>query len=283
MTMTDAVDRALIDEVLTKLGFSDYPAADGAGLQALYRAWCENVSFDNVQKRVYFGEGGTGPLPGTDPTEFLRNFLDHGTGGTCWPSSIGLWALLDAAGFDVRRVSGNMVGVGDFDEPNHGSTAVVIEDQAFLVDSSILNHEPIPLIEGEDSSTDFPLQELRAEWTGDSWRIYWLPGHGRDHLVMELDGPGLGEARSFDFWAGRSEISRGSSFFNDALYIRRSILPGIRTIGRGSLISIDPPCEITVTELTQETQAAVLVETFGLSEEVVERLPRDDTGGLALG
>ena len=283
MSMTEAVQPALIDDVLEKLGLTDRPGVDIEGVRTVYHAWCETVSFDNVQKRVYFGEGRRGPLPGTAPSEFLRNFVDHGTGGTCWSTSGGLWALLDGLGFDVRRVSGNMVGVGDFDEPNHGLTAVVVDDQALLVDTSILSHEPIPLMEGEDSATTFPLNETRAEWTGETWRIHWLPGHGRDEIVMQLDGPGLGERRSFDFWRSRSEVSRRSSFFNDALYIRKSISPGIRTIGRGSMISIDPPGEVEVRELDQATRDQLLVETFGLSEEIVERLPQDSTDGLALG
>ena len=282
MSMTEVVQPELLDQVLEKFGLSARPEVDTEGLRTVYNAWCESVSFDNVQKRVYMAENGSGPLPGIEPAEFLQNLVTDGTGGTCWPSSGGLWALLDGLGFDARRVSGNMIVPVELDSPNHGSTAVLIDGQTLLADSSILNHAPIPLVEGEDSSTDVALNETRVEWVGDTWQVHWLPGHGRDELTMRLDGPGIGETRSFDFWAHRSEVSRGSSLFNDALYIRRSVPDGVRTIGRGALISIGPGGEVEVSELDHDTRNAALVETFGLSEEIVSRVPPDGEG-FALG
>ena len=94
MAMTDAVEPDLLDKVLEKFGLSERPALDLEGLSTAYNAWCESVSFDNVQKRVYMGENRSGPLPGIEPSEFLQNLVTHGTGGTCWPSSNGLWALM---------------------------------------------------------------------------------------------------------------------------------------------------------------------------------------------
>ena len=278
-----AVDPGLMDRVLDRMGLPDSVDITPASLAQVYDAWCNSVSFDNVQKRVYFGEERSGPLPGTDPAEFLTNFVDHGTGGTCWVTSGALWATLDYLGFDARRVSGNMVGVGDFDEPNHGSVAVVIDDAKFLVDSSILNHVPLELNDGAGSESARKLHETTVEWTGSTWRVNWLPGHSRDALVMELDGPGIGETRDQAFWELRSEVSRSSSFFNDALYIRRSVPDGIRTIGRGKLITIDADATVIVEELNPDSQREALVTTFGLSEEIADRLPPDSTEGLALG
>ena len=282
MSMTDDVQPDLLDRVLEKFGLSERPELDLDGLSTVYNAWCESLSFDNVQKRVYMGEDRSGPLPGIAPAEFLQNFVTHGTGGTCWPSSGGMWALLDGLGFDAHRVSGNMIVPVPLEEPNHGSTAVFIEGQTVLVDSSILNHAPIPLVEGEDSTTDVPLNETQIEWLGDTWQVHWLPGHGREEIVMRLDGPGVGESRSFEFWAHRSEVSRGSSLFNDALYIRKSVPGGIRTIGRGALISINAGGDVEVDEIDHETRDRELIETFGLSEEIVARTPPDGEG-FALG
>ena len=282
MAMTDAVEPDLLDEVLEKIGLSERPELDVEGLSTAYNAWCESVSFDNVQKRVYMGENRTGPLPGIEPSEFLQNLVTHGTGGTCWPSSNGLWALMHGLGFDAHRVSGNMIVPVPLEEPNHGSTVVYIEGQTLMVDSSILNHVPISLVEGEDSSTDFPLNETQTEWVGDTWQVHWLPGHGRDEIVMKLDGPGVGQSRDMEFWAHRSDVSRGSSLFNDALYIRKSVPGGVRTIGRGALISIGAGGEVEVAELDNETRDRELIETFGLSEEIVARTPPDGEG-FALG
>ena len=282
MSMTDDVQPDLLDQVLERFGLSERPQLDLDGLSTVYNAWCESMSFDNVQKRVYMGEDRSGPLPGIEPAEFLQNYVNHGTGGTCWPSSGGLWALLDGLGYDAHRVSGNMIVPVPLEEPNHGSTAVFIEGQTVLVDSSILNHVPMPLVEGEDSTTDFPLNETQIEWVGDTWQVHWLPGHGRDEIVMRLDGPGAGESRSFEFWTHRSDVSRGSSMFNDALYIRKTVPGGIRTIGRGALISISEGPTVEVAELDNETRDRELIETFGLSEEIVARTP-PDSEGIALG
>jgi hypothetical protein len=56
--------------------------------------------------------GGRRSLPGTTPNDFFEAWLRDGAGGTCWPSSHALWALLAAAGFDPRRVVGAMRDTG---------------------------------------------------------------------------------------------------------------------------------------------------------------------------
>ena len=98
------------------------------------------------------------------------------------------------------------------------------------------------------------------------------------------DSTGLASARPARSTSGPTapEVSRGSSLFNDALYIRRSVPDGVRTIGRGALISIGPGGEVEVSELDHDTRNAALVETFGLSEEIVSRVPPDGEG-FALG
>ena len=103
------------------------------------------------------------------------------------PDSVDITPESLAQVYDARRVSGNMVGVGDFDEPNHGSVAVVPD--------------------------------------------------------------------------------------------------GIRTIGRGKLITIDANANanVIVDDLTPDGRREALVTTFGLSEEIADRLPPDSTEGLALG
>lgn len=282
--MSDHVRPDTLEAVLERFGLSDKPEISAAGLALLYERWCENVSFDNAQKRVYISRGQTtGPLPGTDPQEFFDNYLAHGTGGTCWPTTSGMWALLRWIGFDAHRVTGNMITPVELDSPNHGANAVYVDGEQFLVDTSILNHVPIRLVDGQDATTDFPLNETKAEWFEGTWRIHWLPGHSRDPLVMQLDGPGLGESRDHDFVRFRSEASRSSSFFNDALYVRKSVPSGVRAIGRGKLTEIDAAGTVTSHELEAGEEKRVLVEVFGFSEQIVDAIPADNPDGLALG
>ncbi len=85
---------ALIDRVLAKFGLSDPPSLDLAGLNALYAAFCGNIPFDNIQKRIWLAGDQTTPLTGGDPTEYFVNWLTHGTGGTCLTVSGAMAALV---------------------------------------------------------------------------------------------------------------------------------------------------------------------------------------------
>src|SRR5438477_9902750 len=99
---------SLVERVLERFGIRSAPAPDHVGLHTIYAAWCTHVPFDNVRKMIALRTDDTGPLPGGDAEDFLATWLAHGTGGTCWPSSNALFALVDALGFDARRVTGSM-------------------------------------------------------------------------------------------------------------------------------------------------------------------------------
>jgi len=88
---------ALVERAFERLGFAKKPAADRAGLDALYAAWCHAVPFDNVRKRIALARGWSEPLPGGRPADLLAAWLEHGTSGTCWPSSNGLHAMVDSS------------------------------------------------------------------------------------------------------------------------------------------------------------------------------------------
>src|SRR6266545_6814601 len=113
------------DRVLERFEI-DAPAPTLDGLRAVYGAWCRHVSFDNVQKRISIVEHHD-HLAGGEPEEFFENLLVHGTGGTCWPTSAALAALLEAVGFRIRRLVAAMnyerIGI----RPGHGSTVAEID------------------------------------------------------------------------------------------------------------------------------------------------------------
>ncbi|MDX2030503.1 MAG: arylamine N-acetyltransferase [Blastocatellia bacterium] len=114
----------LRERILARLGFSAAPAADLDGLRALYEAWCMRVPFDNVRKMIALRGGGSEPLPGGEAADFFAAWLRDGVGGTCWPTSNGLFALLDALGFEARRIAGAMRDLGIV---NHGSVKVKLD------------------------------------------------------------------------------------------------------------------------------------------------------------
>src|SRR6202163_517990 len=84
----------LVEGVLTKLGLRKRPDLNLAGLNTLYAAFSANVPFDNIQKRIWFASPQTTPLPGGDPNEFFKNWLQHGTGGTGWAINGGMYLLV---------------------------------------------------------------------------------------------------------------------------------------------------------------------------------------------
>ena len=129
----------LRDSVLERLGFSTPPAADLAGLRAVYARWCQRVPFDNLRKMIALRAPDVRPMPGLPASDFFDAWLAAGCGGTCWPTSNALWALLVDLGFEARRAAGSMRDIGLV---SHGTVIVTIDGTDWLVDSSILTLEP---------------------------------------------------------------------------------------------------------------------------------------------
>ena len=147
------------------------------GLEALYLAWCRQRAV-RQRAQAHRARQGREPsrCPAALPDDFLSAWLEHGTGGTCWPSSNGLHALVAACGFDVRRISASMF---DRNDHNHGSLIVRLDGQEWMVDSSIENDVPILLERGVERTIDDPVHPIRVEPVGDE-----LPrplGHGAEH------------------------------------------------------------------------------------------------------
>jgi N-hydroxyarylamine O-acetyltransferase len=255
---------ALIGRVLRRLGFASEPGIDRRGLEQLYAAWCRHVPFDNVRKRIAMLEGNPGPLPGSLPEDFLAAWLEHGTGGTCWPSSNGLHAIVRACGFDVRRVSASMFERNDH---NHGSLVVRLAGEELLVDSSILCSAPIPLRRGAETKLDDPVHPIRVEPVEASYRIHWGMAQSRDTMPCRLMDDPVDEA----FFLSRYEISRSYSVFNDALYARRNF-PGRLVSFVGNARHEKTASGIVSRTLEPDELGAALVEELGLSEAIVARL-----------
>ncbi len=163
---TDAISPATTERVLEALGFAKRPDPDLAGLEALYRAWCARVPFDNVRKLIALTREDPGPLPGDTAEDFFAAWLDHGTGGTCWPSANALHALVTSLGFTSRRVAASMWATG---EPTHGTTVVTVEGTDHLVDSSMLTDSPLPLSTSSTTTIDDPVFGTTAEPVAEGW------------------------------------------------------------------------------------------------------------------
>jgi N-hydroxyarylamine O-acetyltransferase len=258
------VPPGLIERALAKLGFDAEPGIDRRGLDALYAAWCLQVPFDNVRKRIAMLEGVSGPLPGGLPADFLSAWLEHGTGGTCWPSSNGLHALVRACGFDVRRISASMF---DRNDHNHGSLVVRLAGEELMVDSSIQCGAPIALRRGLETRHDDPVHPIRVEPLGAGFLIHWGMAQSQATMPCRLMDDPVDEA----FFLSRYEISRGYSVFNNALYARRNF-PDRLVSYVGNTRHEKSESGVTSRELAPGELERALVDELGLSEAIVARL-----------
>ncbi len=258
------VSAGLLARVFSKLGFTSPPAPDRAGLARLYTAWCYSVPFDNLRKRIALAAGGTDPLPGGPSEDFLSSWLEHGTGGTCWPSSNGLHALVRACGFDVRRISASMF---DRNDHNHGSLVVRLDGDEWLVDSSILCGALIPLRRGEKVKFADAVHPIRVEPVDASFRVHWGMAQNSDTMPCRLMSDPVDEA----FYLERYEISRGYSVFNTALYARRNF-PGKLVSFTGRTRHEKTAAGVTSRELSTSDLRAELVGEMGYSPAIVAKL-----------
>jgi arylamine N-acetyltransferase len=270
----------LVERVLVRLGLHQRPALDLTGLNALYAAFCGNVPFDNVQKRIWFASPQTTPLPGGDPTEFFNNWLRHGTGGTCWPLNGGLYALVHALGFEARRIVGSVVIEGYPQGANHGSVLVALDGISYLVDGWMASFNVLPLVSGRAASTGQGIHDIRAVPTENGFEIISYSGFNRDQPLPFRPEP---EHDPVDhaFFLARADRTKVVGFFNDAIFICRHFPESILTIGRKSKFRVAADDTLTKTQPTEAERRTALIEEFGLSEEIVEALPPNVPGGVA--
>ncbi len=225
----EALEPRTVEAVLDRLGFSVPVEPDRAGLDALYLAWCRTVPFDNLVKRIDLVDRTT-PFRNDRPKAFFDLWLTHRAGGTCWPSSRALGALLHTVGFDVRLGSAAM---GDeFTGPlhSHGTVLTRLDGELLWVDSSMLTDEPVPLVAGVATGLDHPLRPVRVEPVDDLWRVHWTSGalpREMGCLLLDPDVDGT-------HYSARYEWSRENSPFNTGLFATRNRADGVSASAWGA-------------------------------------------------
>ena len=249
--------------MLEKLGFTGKPKLDLDGLSSVYRKWCETVPFDNAAKLVALRTSASGILPGIDANQFFTNFLEHGHGGTCWPSSNALYTLLFDLGFDAIRLAGSMRDTGIV---SHGSTKVRIEGADWLVDSSMLTTNPLPLRDDLFMTND-PLWSVEVEHVDGTHVIWWDSMPAPEYIPCRL----LMEDVPHAFYVERYEASRARSPFNERIYVRRNSADSVLVItGNRRLLKTAGGVETSI--LSAEDLEQRLFDEAGFSSKVIERL-----------
>jgi N-hydroxyarylamine O-acetyltransferase len=267
---TDQLSPELVEQILTKLGFSQRPTVDFSGLTDLYEAWCQKIPFDNIRKRIHLAENNPHPLPGHDDTEFFRGWLRFGVGGTCWAGNAALYALFDTLGFSCERGTATML-TDSAQPPNHGTVRVHCEGKQFLVDASMLHNTPLLLNPSQPTVIDHPAWGLICSPHKQHWSISWRPLHMPDGCKCRIED--FSVARNI--FEQLNEKSRRQSPFNDALYIRlNTVLSVVGILGDKSIV-FNSSGEVVEKLLTHERRCELLIEEMGISEEIIAKIPHD--------
>jgi arylamine N-acetyltransferase len=245
---------------LGRLGVDLKAKADLIGLRKLYRAWCLNVPFDNILKVTAIREDSPGPLPGTSADEFLADWMNHGAGGTCWPSSNALFALLEACGFEVGRAMGSMA------EGDHCTVIVRIDEADWLVDTSFLTLNPLPLSEPNGFLCDDPLHRAEVESTDDGVHVWWAMPRQTEFMLCTLTDRDLSQEA---FLRGL-ERSRAVSAFNDRLFAKKILEDSILLL-LGNRLLVCAADQTISTVLSGEELRATMIERFQYSSDLIER------------
>jgi arylamine N-acetyltransferase len=271
---------ALLERVLTKLGLRERPTLDLSGLNALYAAVSANLPFDNFQKRIWFAGPQTTALPCGDPSEFFNNWLQHGTGGTCWPLNGAMYALAHALGFDTRRIVGSVIVEGYPRGANHGSVVVTLDRVDYLFDGWMAAFKVLPLIPGTPSSTGHGIHDISVVPIESGFEIISYPGFNREQPLPFRPEPEY-DPVDHALFLTRYDRTKSVGFFNDAIFICRHLPDSIITMGRKSKFHLAADGTLTKTEPTEAERKTSLVEEFGLSQEIVEKLPPNVPGGVS--
>ena len=256
--------------VLRRLGLESQPTVDLKGLQAVYRAWCTHIPFDNVRKMIALRSRSDLPLPGGCAVPFFEAWLADGTGGTCWPTSNALFELLHSLGFAAGRITGSMRDLGIV---NHASVKATLDGCEWLVDSSLLSNVALPLNDKVFLHED-PVYSAEVE-PDDSTHVIWshTPPNST-WLPCRLNR----ETVTLAFYLARYEESRVRSPFNQRLYARRN-RQGEMVLLLGNTRFSKTAEGVVSRELAPDEVYEALRRDIGLSKYVVDEWVR--SGSLA--
>ena len=267
--MADQIlEPALLERVLEKLELSQKPEPTLAGLTTLYSSWCSHVPFDNIRKLIHVNADKQDVLPGSDAVDFFEAWLSFGAGGTCWAGNGALRALLSTLGFNAARGVCTMMVAPNL-PPNHGTVLVRFDGSTYQVDASILHNVPLKLDEETEPALAPWIDKL--EYFDGHWHILWRALHRPDAFHCRLD---YQDATQTDF-NERHEKTRGWSPFNYEMTIRKTKGNSVAGIANGKKVTIDESREMVITDLTDEQRKKLLIDEFGIGEQLVEMIPPD--------
>lgn len=272
MHINEHLDEALLEKVLDRLGFSNKPSVNHEDLTAIYKSWCQKIPFDNILRRIQMVSDKTGTLPGFSPAEFLEAWLATGVGGICWPGNGAFCVLLKTLGFPARRGISMMVPKYKYDTstliPRHGTVVVDFGEELMIVDTSLFHDKPI-ILSTSNLDNPHPLWGTSVSLVKNNWHIKWKP-LGKpisDCKIEDLNA-------SANLYANHHEIGR--DLFNQSVIFRIARESSIEGIVLGNKVVRSADGTETSIPIDSEMTRKLLIENFGISEELVSRIPNSE-------
>jgi arylamine N-acetyltransferase len=222
-----------------------------------------------VRKMIALRTSPDGPLPGGEAADFFEAWLAHGTGGTCWPSSNALHALVRALGFEANRITASMHDIG---VQNHASEVVKIDGRAWLLDSSSLTNVLLPLGPAPFVADD-PVLAAEVEPVDGTHVVWNRTPPGMEYKPCRLQPAPVTHA---EYLAGY-ERSRARSVFNHRLFARRNH-PGALVVLAGDTRHRLTSAGLESRRLAPEEICESLRRDIGVSDAMVARWV--EAGGL---
>jgi N-hydroxyarylamine O-acetyltransferase len=264
------MERQLFEQVLERFGFPAVPEPTRETLDAFYAAWCRNIPFDNVRKRIHVSRGDAAPLPGSSVEDFFEAWLKWGTGGTCWAGAGACRTMLSEIGFGAERGVATMLVAPDL-PPNHGTVRVALDRDLFLLDCSILHGTPLQLIPEKNTEAAHPAWGVHCAWRDGKAYLWWRPLHKVEGFECRLERFGA----SAQEYGESYERTRGWSPFNYEIYARRNLGEEVRGVAFGHSVVLRGDGSVAREPLDTAERNRVLIEDLGMSEEIVAQIPDD--------
>ena len=260
----------LLERILVRLGLLGVPEPSLVDLRVLYDAWCRMVPFDNVRKLIHLRNQDSGPFPGDDSAEFFEAWLRDGTGGTCWGTNGALFRLVRSLGFDAVRGEATMLAAPNA-PPNHGTVVVTIDDTCYVVDGTFLQLEPLRFDERDTTRAGNGFWGIQCARRDGKWMIRWRPAHAPDGMDCRIERLNV----TAELFRERHEATRPWSPFNYQVYARSVRGDSMLSLSYGERVEQTADGRILRSTLDDQERRRMLIEEFGMSDEIVAQLPPD--------
>ena len=227
-------------------------------LERLFARFNARVPFETASKIVRDADVADPAQKPRLPEIFWRDFLELGTGGSCYARVAAFDALLSGLGFQTRRALGRVQA--DFD---HAALFVSLGGREWLADVGF----PLPaLLPAAGGEVETEIASLSGTGTGRGMLVRFLSGVPDGPRQLEIFGAPVADEEFLARW--RSTFRPDSKFLT-AVSLQRRDGPRVLTFARG---------EVRVDDLHTRTRIPLsgdrprrLSELFGVEESLLRR------------